>query len=167
MLASDDPCPTNELFAVRLQGPQTQLQCESWLQWSISSNPYVDRWMNGDVGRKIDAKQYYFTFLMNYENCPRPGWLNYPASFSAPAAWYHQQSRKSTPAKYAASGHRDPSQAISQASFWKGIAFLTRDEWEWRTRNIQKGHVRSSATSRLPGNGLYHFKYWLFFKYWW
>lgn len=90
-------------------------------------------------GEKIDAKQCYFTFLMNYENCPRPGWLNYPASFSAPAAWYHQKSRKSKPAKYAVSGHQDPIQVISQASFWKGIAFLTHNEWEWRTRNIQKG----------------------------
>lgn len=76
---------------------------------------------------------------MNYENCPRPGWLNYPASFSAPAAWYHQQSRKSKPVKYAASGHWDPIQVISQASFWKEIAFLTHNKWEWRTRNIQKG----------------------------
>lgn len=48
----------------------------------------------------------------------RVDWI-YPASFFAPAAWYHQQSRKSTPAKYAASGHRDAIQASSQASFSK------------------------------------------------
>lgn len=42
----------NELLTAQLQGVQTQLQCESWLQWGIGSSTYVDRWMNGDVGRR-------------------------------------------------------------------------------------------------------------------
>lgn len=95
-----------------------------------------------------DEKPYYFTFSMNSVNCQRPGRLNYPASFSAPAARHHQQGRKSTPAKYAASGHWDPSQVISQASFGKGIAFVTHHEWEWRHETSRRGHMRSSVTSQ-------------------
>lgn len=105
----------------------------------------IDGWM--EVG-EIDGKPYYFTFSMNSVNCSRPGQLNYPASFSAPSARYHQQSRKSTPAKYAASGHRDPSQVISQASFGKGIAFVTHHKWEWRHETSRRGHMRSSVTSQ-------------------
>lgn len=106
--------------------------------------------MNESGRGEIDGKRYYFTFSMNSVHCPSPGWLNYPASFSAPAARYHQQGRKSAPAKYAASGHRDPSQVISQASFRKRIAFVTHNEWEWRRETSRRGHVRSSATSQAP-----------------
>lgn len=97
---------------------------------------------------EINGKPSYFTFSMNSVNCPGPGRLNYPASFSAPAARYHQQGRKSKPAKYAASGHRDPSQVISQASFGKGIAFVTHHKWEWRRETSRRGHMRSSVTSQ-------------------
>lgn len=105
----------------------------------------IDGWMG--VG-EIDGKPSYFTFSMNSVNCPGPGRLNYPASFSAPAARYHQQGRKSKPAKYAASGHRDPSQVISQASFGKGIAFVTHHEWEWSRETSRRGHMRASVTSQ-------------------
>lgn len=150
IVMSDDPCATNALLVARLQGPQTQLQCESWLRWSISRNPYVDRWMNGDVGRKMDAKQYYFTSLMNYENCPRPGLTELPSLIFCSCCVVSSAEQEVPPAKYAASGHRDSIQESSQASFWKGIAFLTRNKWEWRTRNIQKGPCEVFCIFQAP-----------------
>lgn len=52
---------------------------------------------------------------------------------------------------------------LSQASSCKGTAFVTQNEWEYRNKAFEKGHVRSSA--KFPGsqgNSLCHFKYWLF-----
>lgn len=119
--------------------------------------------MNESGRGEIDGKRYYFTFSMNSVHCPSPGWLNYPASFSAPAARYHQQGRKSAPAKYAASGHRDPSQVISQASFRKTNSICDPQRMGVKTWNIPKGPREVFCNfSGSQEKGFSHFKYWLF-----